>query len=173
MSLKCKIHISHQSMLQKLDKFGIKWCLLSYFSLPTKFQLIQSGVLAPIRAHRGGLTKLVLPFSAVLAICHKVLGQFSDRQVLANSANPDCSSLISVYTVCHSVCIFMTHYRYFMVNQPCSNLRLNTANICVQSFRPFYGKLKHYSFYFHYWKKQWRRTCRSILEGTSVRKSVA
>ena len=34
-------------MLQKLDKFGVKWCLSSYFSLPAKFQLIQSGIFAP------------------------------------------------------------------------------------------------------------------------------
>ena len=56
MSIKCKIHISHQRMLQKLDKSGIKVCLSSYFSLPAKFQHIQSGIFAPIRAHRGGST---------------------------------------------------------------------------------------------------------------------
>ena len=58
MSVKTKIHISHQRILQKLDKSGVKWCLSSYFSVPAKFQLIQSGVFAPIRAHRGGSTAL-------------------------------------------------------------------------------------------------------------------
>ena len=56
--MKCKIHISHQKMLQKSDKSGIKQCLSFYFSLPAKFQLIQSGIFAPIRAQRGGSTTL-------------------------------------------------------------------------------------------------------------------
>ena len=47
-------------MLQKLDKSGIKWCISSYFSLPAIFQLVQSGIFAPISAHRGGSTTLVL-----------------------------------------------------------------------------------------------------------------
>ena len=39
--------------------------------------------------------------------------KFSDRYAWANSADPDQtarSSLIRVYTVCHSVCIVWTHY---------------------------------------------------------------
>ena len=35
--------------------------------------------------------------------------KFSDRQVLANSVDPD-QSLIRVYTVCHSIYSFWTHY---------------------------------------------------------------
>ena len=34
--------------------------------------------------------------------------KFSDRQVWANSADPDQTALIRVYTVCHSVCIIWT-----------------------------------------------------------------
>ena len=60
MSVKCKIHISHPRMLQKLDKPGIKWSLLPYFCLPAKFQLIQSGIFTPVRAHRGGSTTLIM-----------------------------------------------------------------------------------------------------------------
>ena len=45
-------------MLQELDKTGVKWCLSSNFSFPAKFQLIQSGIFGPIRAHRGGSTTL-------------------------------------------------------------------------------------------------------------------
>ena len=45
-------------------------------------------------------------------------------------------SLIRVYTVCNSVCIFWTHYS--MVKPPCSNFRLITANfLFVQIFRIF------------------------------------
>ena len=58
-SIKCKIHIYHQRMLQKLDKSGVKWCLSSYFSLPAKFQLVQSGIFGPMRVHRGGSTTLI------------------------------------------------------------------------------------------------------------------
>ena len=54
--------------------------------------------------------------------------KFSDIQVFANSADPDQTSprekqrdhcLIS--TVCHSVCIFWTHY--LMAKQPCSTIQ--------------------------------------------------
>ena len=46
-SFKCKLRISHHRMKQVLNKFRIKWCRLSYFSLPAKLLLIQSGILAP------------------------------------------------------------------------------------------------------------------------------
>ena len=37
--------------------------------------------------------------------------KFLDKQVLANSADPDQrSSLIRVFTVCYSICIFLTKY---------------------------------------------------------------
>ena len=54
--------------------------------------------------------------------------KFSDRQVWANcrSNYPWRSSLIRVYTVCHSICIFWTHYS--MVKPLCSNFKVITAN---------------------------------------------
>ena len=64
--------------------------------------------------------------------------KFSDRQVWANSADPDQtrSSRIRVYTVCHSVCISWTHY--CPVKPPCSNFGIITANFTgVQIFRIF------------------------------------
>ena len=65
--------------------------------------------------------------------------KFSDRQVLANSADPDQtapSSLIRVYTVCHSVCIFWTHFS--VVKWYCSNFRIITVFFsCVRIFRSF------------------------------------
>ena len=52
------------------------------------------------------------------------------------SVRPCRSSLIRIYTVFHSVCIFMTHY--FMAKQLCSNFRLITANcLGVRIFRIF------------------------------------
>ena len=65
-SSKCKIHMSHLRMLQKFEKSGIKWCLSSHFSLPAKFQLIQSGIFAPIIAHRGGAIALIFARSKLL-----------------------------------------------------------------------------------------------------------
>ena len=53
MSFNCKLRISHHSMKQELHKFRIKWCLSSYFSLPAKLLLIQSGIFGPIRAPPG------------------------------------------------------------------------------------------------------------------------
>ena len=63
--------------------------------------------------------------------------KFSDRYAWANSADPDQrSSLIRVYIVCHSVCIFWTHYS--MVEQHSSNFRVITTNVLgVQIFRKF------------------------------------
>ena len=46
--------------------------------------------------------------------------KFSDRYAWANSADPDQtapSSLIRVYTACHSVCIVWTHYTIHVVEQ--------------------------------------------------------
>ena len=56
----------------------------------------------------------------------------------ANSVDPDqtAPSLIRVYTVCHSICTFWTHY--FIVEPPCSNFRVSTANcLGVQNARIF------------------------------------
>ena len=52
--------------------------------------------------------------------------KFSDRYAWANSAYPaQRSSLIRVYTVCHSVCIIWTHFS--MVEPHSSNFRLITT----------------------------------------------
>ena len=62
--------------------------------------------------------------------------KFSDRQAWANSADPDQtrSSLIRVYTVCHSVWILWTHYS--MVEPHSSNFRVITTNVLgVRIFR--------------------------------------
>ena len=63
--------------------------------------------------------------------------KFSDRYAWANSADPDQrSSLIGVYTVCHSACIVWTHYS--MVEPHSSNFRVITTNILgVRIFRKF------------------------------------
>ena len=52
--------------------------------------------------------------------------KFLDKIGLGKQCRPrsDCSS-ISVYTVCHSVCIFWTHYS--MVEPHCSNFRIVAA----------------------------------------------
>ena len=54
--------------------------------------------------------------------------KFSDRQVCANRADPD-SSLISVYTVCNSLCIFWMHYS--KETPSCSIFRVITENFRV------------------------------------------
>ena len=63
--------------------------------------------------------------------------KFSDRYAWANSADPDQrSSLIRVYTVCHSVCTVWTHYS--MVEPRSSNFRVITTNfLSVRIFRKF------------------------------------
>ena len=65
--------------------------------------------------------------------------KFSDRYAWANSVDPDQtarSSLILVYTVCHSVCIIWTHYS--MVEPHSSNFRVITTNFLgVRIFRKF------------------------------------
>ena len=66
---------------------------------------------------------------------------FSDRYAWANGADPDQiaprgSSLIRVYTVCHSVCIVWTHYS--MVEPHSLNFRVITTNFWgVRIFRKF------------------------------------
>ena len=62
--------------------------------------------------------------------------KFSDRHTWANSADPDQTALIRVYTVCHSVCIVWTHYS--MVEPHSSNFRVITTNVLgVRIFRKF------------------------------------
>ena len=62
--------------------------------------------------------------------------KFSDRYAWANSADPERSSLIWVYTVCHSVCIVLTHCS--MVEPHSSNFRVITTNFLgVRIFRKF------------------------------------
>ena len=71
--------------------------------------------------------------------------KFSDRYAWSNSADPNQttrSSLIRIYTVCHSVCIFWTHYS--MVEPHSSNIRgcPNIKEIYGISFtfEPLYDK---------------------------------
>ena len=71
--------------------------------------------------------------------------KFPDRQVWTNSADPDQtaprSSLIRVYTVCNSGCIFWAHY--YSIKTSCSNFRVITANVLgVRIFRIFTVVLK-------------------------------
>ena len=65
--------------------------------------------------------------------------KFSDRQVWANSVDPDQtgplllrSSLIRVYTVCHSVYKFWTYFS--MVKLNCSNFRIIKAIFQVSEY---------------------------------------
>ena len=67
--------------------------------------------------------------------------KFSDRQVWANSADPDHTR---VYTVCHSTCIIWT--RYSMVEPHSSNFRVITKFFWVSEYL---GNLR-------YWLKQIR-----------------
>ena len=62
---------------------------------------------------------------------------FSDRYAWANSADPnqtalEGSSLIRVYTVCHSTCIIWTHYS--MIEPHSSNFRVITTNFWVSEY---------------------------------------
>ena len=77
--------------------------------------------------------------------------KFSDRYVWANSADPDQtaprSSLIRVYTVCHSVCTVWTHYS--MIEPHISNFRaITTIFLGVQIFRKFTVFLFFFFFFF-------------------------
>ena len=58
----------------------------------------------------------------------KTYRNVSDRQVWANSADPDqtACSLIRVYTVCSSLCIFWMHYS--KKTPSCSTFRVITIN---------------------------------------------
>ena len=60
--------------------------------------------------------------------------KFSDRQVWANSVDPD-QSLIKVYTVCNSVYVFWANS--YVVKQFCSNFRIITAIFWVSEFLGF------------------------------------
>ena len=62
--------------------------------------------------------------------------KFSDRQVWANSVDPDQTAPRSGSTLFAIPCTFWTHYS--MVEPPCSNLRGITANFSgVRNFRSF------------------------------------
>ena len=62
--------------------------------------------------------------------------KFSDMYAWADSADPERSSLIRVYTVCHSVCIVWTHYS--MIEPHSSNFRVITTKFLgVRIFRKF------------------------------------
>ena len=65
--------------------------------------------------------------------------KFLDRYAWANSADPDQrSSLIRVYTVCHSVCMVWTHYSMVEPHTCSSNFRVITTKFLgVRIFRKF------------------------------------
>ena len=71
-----------------------------------------------------------------LPVCiYHYFPKFSDGQAWANSADPDQtrSSLIRVYTVCHSACTIWMHYS--MVKLSSSNFRMITAIFrCLNCF---------------------------------------
>ena len=97
-------------MKQVLNKFRTKWCLLSYFSLPAKLLLIQSGIFGPIRAHRGGstiLSLLVEDFQVSHEATTAILKLWNTELFLhQNLQQPDCITWISQYAQCIAiVCI--------------------------------------------------------------------
>ena len=71
------------------------------------------------------------------SFCYRNFPKFSDRQVWANSADPDQrSSLIRVYTVCNSLCIIWMDYS--KETPSCSTFRVITTNFLgVRIFRKF------------------------------------
>ena len=78
--------------------------------------------------------------------------KFSDRQVRANSVDPDQTApLIRVYTVWNSIYIFRTHYS--MVEPSCSNFREITANFSgVRNFRIFtVFQVSQYCYFYSIW----------------------
>ena len=85
--------------------------------------------------------RLMFPYLGFHYLLYRNDPKFLDRYAWANSADPDQnaprrSSLIRVYTVCHSICIVWTHYS--MVEPHSSNFRVITANVLgVQIFRKF------------------------------------
>ena len=69
---------------------------------------------------------------------YRNIPKFSDRQVWANSVDPDQTaprSLIRVYTVCNSLCIFWMHYS--TEKSYCSTFRVITANFRVSEILRF------------------------------------
>ena len=73
--------------------------------------------------------------SVPLVFCYRYVPKYSDRQVWANSVDPDQTAprgLIRIYTVCHFVSIFWTNY---------SNFRVITAIFHVSELLGFYGML--------------------------------
>ena len=62
--------------------------------------------------------------------------KFSGRYAWVNTADPDQTAPIRVYTVCHSACIVWTHYS--MAEPHCSNFRVIITNFWgVRIFRKF------------------------------------
>ena len=79
----------------------------------------------------------VVPDAENFVSIYRNVPKFSDRQVWANSADPDQTApLIRIYTVCHSVSIVWTHYS--MVEPHSSNFRvITTSFLGVRIFRNF------------------------------------
>ena len=71
-------------------------------------------------------TMWTLFFTSFRKCIYRIVPKFSDRQVWANSVDPDQtaprSSLIRVFTVCYSVYVFWTNFS--IVRPCCSNFRI-------------------------------------------------
>ena len=90
--------------------------------------------------------------------------KFSDRYAWANTADPDRSSLIRLYTVCHSVCIVGTHY--CVVEPHSSNFRLITTNFLgIRIFRKFMVR-SDFKNQCEFWKKSVPTAKRNITLNT-------
>ena len=75
----------------------------------------------------------VMVKSILSVLEYRNVPKFSDRQVWANSADPDQTTPLGAYNVCHSIWM-----HYSMVMPPCSNCSVITAHFSgVQIFRIF------------------------------------
>ena len=81
MSFKCKLRISHHRMKQVLNKFRIKLCPSSYFSLPAKLLLIQSGTFGPIRAPPGRFDNIVIVSKLVYSFVLQISCTWSAKMI--------------------------------------------------------------------------------------------
>ena len=130
----CKAFV-HFSILMK---FSVSLC--TYQCFPQK---VGRGGILRIRPTKkslpAGISQNTLPQGRDLR--NRKVPKFSDGMDCGQTVcrpRSDCSrsSLIRVYTVCHSICIFWTHYS--IAEPPCSNFRVITANFSgVQNFKIF------------------------------------
>ena len=65
--------------------------------------------------------------------------KFSDRQVLANNADQDQSSLIKVYTVCYFICLFHHHYSNVYRTLQCITRTFFTQTVLCKIWSALYS----------------------------------